>query len=558
MRNSISGRSARYSDATHSFFVHRLADRQAADEPGVAVEPGVGQAGRVGVQQAPKPLEEARPQACWAGTAGPAGCPRRSRIDRPAAFVVGRLADQHPAAGAAGGGQELGLRDQMRFLQDQQVERHARGRVVAEARVAGQGGQDRAHDVDALRQLFGQGVHRLLDGLGPPRRPRGLPLVLLQQRPPGFARPRARRRRTARRRRRPFAQARGTAVRPCSSSTVRFARRVVRRSSRSARRRSTSRRRSSAVSSWHARFRPAALRGLLLGFLGQAFGRRRQLLSGDCSALPVRRSEVAFTAGAPPGPGPPPAGAERVGQRPQSRRLIGGGLLLAADLRRFRPQLRQPGVDPRQSLITRLAAGRQLTLERRRPVRGGRLRSDLFLQAVRCRRQGGALSSASALPPPGDVFQAGPNAFVVATNGATPRRFFRRLLRRRQRLLAERAQALLEDQPAQAGRQRFRPFARGQAARGADAVAAVEALQHAIHGGGGRRQQQHALAAGGGLSDDLGGGARFPGAGMALNQAQSPASAGRGRRRRAGRRRERRRGNPRGRRGGEAGRGFVR
>ena len=261
--------------------------------------------------------------------------------------------------------------------------------------------------------------------------------------------------------------------------------------------------------------------------------------------------------GAPPGRGPPSPGAKGVGQGPESRRLLADGPLLAANLGGFRVQFRKPGVDPRQRLVAHLAADGAALLERRRPIRGGRLGRDFLLDPTY------AVSDATTrfvrfLVSPGQVFQAGPHGLIVAAIGASPGRLFQRLLRRGQRLFSEQPQALLEDQPTQARRQQFRCFAGGKAAHRTDAVTAGQAFQHAIHGRGGRRQQQYALAPGRGLRRDLGGGTRFSGAGMPLNQAQVRRLQGAARRRRAGRRRGRRRRIRWGLGGGEADRASVR
>ena len=176
-----------------------------------------------------------------------------------------------------------------------------------------------------------------------------------------------------------------------------------------------------------------------------------------------------------------------------------------------------PGVDSRQRLAERLAAGRAGLLERRRSVHG-RLGRDFFFHLDHAVRDA-TTRLVRFLPSPGQLFQADPHGLIVAADGAPPGRLFQRLLRRRQRLFPEQAEALLEDQPAQAGRQRFRGFAGGEAAHRADAGATGQALQHAIHGGGRRRQQEHALAAGRGLSRNLRGSTGFSRAGMPLNQA---------------------------------------
>ncbi len=223
--------------------------------------------------------------------------------------------------------------------------------------------------------------------------------------------------------------------------------------------------------------------------------------------------------GAPPGRGPPLPCAKGAGQGPESRRLLGDGPLLAANLGDFRVQLRQSGVDSHQRLVARLTAGRAGLLERRRPIRGGRLGRDCFLHPAHV--VGDATTRfVRFLLSPGQIVQAGPHGLIVAALGASPGRLFQRLLRRRQRLFPKQPEALLEDQPTQAGRQQFRCFAGGEAAHRTNAAAAGQAFQHAIHGRGGRRQQQYALAPGRGLRRDLGGGTRFSGAGMPLNQAQ--------------------------------------
>ena len=76
----------------------------------------------------------------------------------------------------------------MPLFQNQQVERHWRGRPIAETRVGRQAGSHRAHDIDVLGQPFGQRGERLFDGLGPLRGPRRLAFVLFPKAAPCRAR----------------------------------------------------------------------------------------------------------------------------------------------------------------------------------------------------------------------------------------------------------------------------------------------------------------------------------------------------------------------------------
>src|SRR5579871_692425 len=112
---------------------------------------------RVGVQVLPQALKEA-------GT----------RQERPAALALRRrgfgsglrLADQHPAAGAARGGGELRLRHLVRFFKNQQVE-DQRNRWLRIGRTTEQEGGWGGDHIGAVNQLLRQCRNPLLDGSQP-------------------------------------------------------------------------------------------------------------------------------------------------------------------------------------------------------------------------------------------------------------------------------------------------------------------------------------------------------------------------------------------------------